>query len=118
MKRLNATAALVLTPSVWPIGVLLLWLSSGWDRRDKVIGSLAPPGGLTFAWLLATQVRSSCPAQGSGACQVGSMYGVLHPGPPAFDHVFGALIFIVAVLLPVITTGYLGLRLRDRWASL
>ncbi|SRR5712692_8226167 len=118
MRRLTAAAALVLTPFVWPVGVLMLWLSYAWSLRDKTIGSLLPPGGLAFAWLLATQVRSSCPAQGTGACQVGSMYSVLHPGPPAFDHVFGALVFTAAVLLPLLTMGYLALRLRTRWANL
>jgi hypothetical protein len=118
LKRLTAVVALVLTPFVWPVGVLMLWLSSAWSRRDKLIGSLLPPGGLAFAWLLATQVRTSCPAQGGGACQVGSMYPLLHPGPPAFDHVFGALVFTAALLLPILTMGYLGLRLRARWASL
>jgi hypothetical protein len=46
------------------------------------------------------------------------MFRVLHPGPPAFDHVFGALVFTTAMLLPILTMGYLGLRLRARWAYL
>jgi hypothetical protein len=118
VNRLTAVAALVLTPLVWPIGVLMLWRSSAWTRRDKIIGSLLLPGGLAFAWLLSTQVRSSCPAEGTGACQMGVMYGVLHPGPLAFDHVFGALVFTMALLLPILTMSYLGLRLRARWTSL
>jgi hypothetical protein len=118
VKRLMAVAALVLTPLVWPVGVLLLWLSSAWTRRDMIIGSLLPPGGLAFAWLLATQVRSSCPTQGAGACQLGSMYAVLHPGPAAFDHVFGALVFTTAALIPVLTMCYLAMRLRARWGYL
>lgn len=118
VKRLAACAALILTPLFWPLGVLILCLSSAWSRRDKMIGSMLPPGGLAFAWLLATQVRTSCPAQRAGACQVGSMYPVLHPGPAAFDHVFGAVVFVIAILLPILTAGYLGLRLRARWASL
>jgi hypothetical protein len=118
VRRLTAVAALVLTPLVWPVGVLMLWLSSAWSRRDKIIGSLLPPGGLAFAWLLATQVRTTCPALGAGPCQVGSMYPLLHPGPAAFDHVFGAVVFRAAVSLPIFTTGYLGLRLRARWTGL
>ena len=118
MKRGIAVAALVLTPLLWPVGALMLWPSSAWSRRDKVIESLLPPGGLGFAWLLATEVRTSCPAEAAGACNGGSMYRVLHPGPPAFDHVFGALVFTTAVLLPILTMGYLGLRLRARWAYL
>ncbi|HSS95054.1 MAG TPA: hypothetical protein VLR46_13855 [Candidatus Dormibacteraeota bacterium] len=117
MKRFMAVGALVLTPLVWPVGVLLLWLSSAWTRRDKMIGSLLPPGGLAFAWLLATEVRSSCPTQGTGSCQLGSMYAGLHPGPAGFDHVFGALVFTAAALVPMITMWYLAMRLRARWGD-
>src|SRR5581483_2173090 len=38
-------AAAVLTPVVWPVGVILLWMSSAWSVRDKLIGTLVPPGG-------------------------------------------------------------------------
>lgn len=37
--------ALVLTPLIWPVGVILLWSSSAWSTRDKMIATLVPPGG-------------------------------------------------------------------------
>lgn len=37
--------ALVLTPLIWPVGVILLWTSSAWNTRDKLIATLVPPGG-------------------------------------------------------------------------
>lgn len=37
--------ALVLTPLVWPVGVILLWMSPAWNTRDKLIATLVPPGG-------------------------------------------------------------------------
>lgn len=44
--------ALVLTPLLWPIGVILLWTSSAWNVRDKLIGTLVPPGGLYTAFFV------------------------------------------------------------------
>jgi uncharacterized membrane protein len=38
-------AAVLLVPFIWPIGVILLWISPAWNWRDKVIGTLVPPGG-------------------------------------------------------------------------
>ena len=32
-------AALILTPFIWPVGVILLWLSPAWRVRDKLIGT-------------------------------------------------------------------------------
>ncbi len=45
--------ALVLTPLLWPVGVILLWLSPAWNVRDKLIGTLLPPGGYPALFLLA-----------------------------------------------------------------
>ena len=36
----------------WIIGVALLWGSSAWDRRDKWVGTLVFPGGLSLPLLL------------------------------------------------------------------
>ncbi len=45
--------ALVLTPLLWPVGVILLWLSPAWNVRDKLIGTLLPPGGYPALFFLA-----------------------------------------------------------------
>ena len=37
----------------WAVGVLLLWTSQRWTRRDKLLGSLVLPGGLAPAWWFA-----------------------------------------------------------------
>lgn len=37
--------ALILTPLIWPVGVILLWTSPAWNTRDKLIATLVPPGG-------------------------------------------------------------------------
>ena len=38
--------ALLLTFFVWPVGVLLAWLSRSWDRQEKVVATLI--GGVAF----------------------------------------------------------------------
>ena len=118
MKRWTAASAVLLTPLVWPVGVVLLWLSEAWSGRDKLIGSLLLPGGLAFAWLIATETHSSCLVEWTGPCQLGTTYSILHPGPAAFNHVFGAVVFVLAVVVPILTSVYLGIRLRSRWSSL
>ena len=41
----------------WLVGVVLLWISSAWTRREKVIGTLVIPGGLALPmFLLAVTV--------------------------------------------------------------
>lgn len=55
--------AFVLPLIGWIIGVVLLWVSSVWTTRDKVIGTLVVPGGLAFPFyfmLFAGGVRESC----------------------------------------------------------
>jgi len=62
----------------WIAGVALLWSSPRWNLRDKLIGTLAPPGGLIGAlWLisvlttsgqLCTQTPTSGGSSGSMVC--------------------------------------------------
>lgn len=57
-RRLGITEilALVLLPigsllipiAGWIVGVILLWVSGSWTRRQKIAGTLLPPLGLTF----------------------------------------------------------------------
>ena len=93
MKRF-AALGLVLTALAWP-----------------------PPGGIVLAVLIETQTRSACPIAG-GPCSVGAMYQLLHPGPAGFDHVFGGLLFVAALLLPLLSAALLARSLRARWSSL
>jgi hypothetical protein len=53
-----AAIALVLAGGVlagvgWLVGVVLLWTSPAWCTRDKLIGTLVPPGGLAGGVFLA-----------------------------------------------------------------
>jgi hypothetical protein len=40
----------------WLVGVVLLWQSDAWTRRDKLIGTLVVPGGLLAPFVLLTLV--------------------------------------------------------------
>jgi len=115
-------AALVLTPFLWPVGVIRLWASSAWNTRDKLIGTLVPPGGylglgiLSFLSLVAVHAGNGACAQpadlnsepiGPASCQY---FGP--PPPPAWVGLLAALVVGVLLVLPLLTAVYLGLRLR------
>lgn len=53
--------ALTLLILAWPVGVVLMWTSKAWTTREKLLGTLVPPGGYpgvflimsTFHWFVA-----------------------------------------------------------------
>jgi hypothetical protein len=107
-------AALVLTPLLWPVGVILLWTSNAWNVRDKLIGTLVPPGGylgvsfLLFAGAGSYNSVATCaqPATGPMTCT--------YSGPPGWLTTIGTVVGIFILVLPILTAIYLGLRLRQR----
>jgi hypothetical protein len=49
----------------WVLGVILLWGSRVWTTREKLIGTLVPPGGLSaLLYLLFTIGASTCTESG------------------------------------------------------
>ncbi|MGD0834026.1 MAG: hypothetical protein ABSA40_06320 [Candidatus Dormibacteria bacterium] len=135
-RRVGAVevAALVLLPIGglilpfvgWAIGVVLLWISSAWNTRDKLVGTLLPPGGLG---LFAVALVAGAVTQGSTAsCHATP---IIQPAgavvsPPEFQLtcvMTGGLPWPVTVLLwagllvllvlPFLTMGYLLRRLRS-----
>ncbi|MFI5284164.1 MAG: hypothetical protein ACHQ0J_13690 [Candidatus Dormibacterales bacterium] len=116
--------ALVMTPLVWPVGVIMLVLSPAWNLRDKLIGALVPPGGymavllLPSLLLLGMVTSSTCsggldsPPNVSQSC-TGADLPVWQQ-----DVLVGALAFLVTVwlALPILTGIYMAWRLR-RWSS-
>lgn len=124
--RLASVLAVVLTPLLWPIGVLLLWLSPAWNRRDKLIGSFVLPGGLVLSWVLQTGVRTACKdartgaplAAGEPGCPASLVYSLVHPTPSwEFNHIFGSLVFILSIALPILSAIYLVIQLYRNWRS-
>ena len=107
-------AALVLTPLLWPIGVILLWTSTAWNTRDKLIGTLAPPGGylgvslLLFAGAGSYTSSSICTQSATGPMSC------TYQGPPGWLTTIGMVLGIFILVLPILTAIYLGVRLRQR----
>jgi hypothetical protein len=48
----------------WLVGVALLWWSKVWTTREKVIGTLLPPGGLSVMIYLLARVTDECTSTG------------------------------------------------------
>jgi uncharacterized membrane protein len=117
-------AALVLLPFLWPVGVVLLWISPAWKIRDKVVGTVLPPGGypglLYLGLFLGHAVGGhtsggACVASGDSSGVVTQVCSGSGSGPNIVDIVGTVLsiaFLIVLWLLPVITAAYLGIRLR------
>jgi len=101
----------------WIVGVILLWSSAVWTRRDKLVGTFLVPGGL------ATSLFVLLVGVGSETCT--TRYAPAGGGPATTctgGHSFPASIALgvlaaVAVLGPIATTFYLGLALSRRRAG-
>jgi HAAS len=114
--------ALILTPIIWPVGVILLWLSPKWRVRDKLIGTLLPPGGYPAiflalpALLIANLTTSSCVTVGdtNGNVMQESCTGVM--ALPQWEQILISVALIggaiVLLLLPVLVGIYLATRLN------
>jgi uncharacterized membrane protein len=103
----------------WLIGVVLLWVSDAWSRRDKLIGTLVVPGGLLLPLALLTVAVS---AEG-GSCGTPVSTGGATGEAVCVDGSGGtnllALIAMVLLLLaPLATTAYLARRMRTAPAAL
>lgn len=115
-------AAVVLLPFIWPIAVILLWLSPAWRVRDKIVGTIFSVGGypgIAMVGLYATQASPSASVAievvQPGATAAGSIVQAGSTGPTPLDvlgHVAGVIVLIIFFLLPVLTAGYLAFRLQ------
>jgi uncharacterized membrane protein len=111
--------ALVLTPLIWPAGVILLWLSPAWNLRDKLIGTLAPPGGYGLAVfalpLLLFQGMSVCTSGGDTpeTC-TGLMAQPMWVQIVVDVALLGGLLLLL--VLPILTAIYLAYRAR-KWSA-
>jgi hypothetical protein len=110
-------AAVILVPFFWPVGVILLWISPAWKVRDKLIGTLLPPGGYIGIGLVGALFAAAVHGSGCGTVQdaVGNVIRSTCPAPGGTSVIQvapAALLAVVIYLLPLITAGYLALRLR------
>jgi hypothetical protein len=105
-------AAVILVPFLWPIGVILLWISPAWNWRDKLIGTLVPPGGyigLSYILLAAATPGRSC---GTIRDQAGHLIQSSCTGPPELPGVVLVPLTILVLGSPLISAAYLAIRLR------
>src|SRR4051812_27169536 len=103
MKRRGGRewATVVLLPLVWIVGVVLLWRSRAWTRRDKIVGTLLVPGGLAWAFYAAVDavliLSEGC--EPKDQCMVGISVD------PA-----GAVALVALTVLPLASAVYLAIR--------
>jgi hypothetical protein len=93
----------------WLTGVVLLWTSTVWSTREKLVGTLVLPGGLAPVYFLLMG--------GVGGYSCGSTSwrsnGVTHHGATVCDggampHWLAWLVFVVLVGAPIVTALWLG----------
>jgi uncharacterized membrane protein len=107
---------LLLPVAGWLIGVALLWASSVWNTRDKLIGTLVVPGGLALPLALfflgsSLEPGRSCildPETGREISCTGTSDAT------SLTEVLGIVLFALLVLAPFVTTAYLARRMRSR----
>jgi hypothetical protein len=114
--------ALILTPLVWPAGVVLLWLSSAWTTRQKLLGTLVWPGGYPVLLFLLPMSLLIGVHNGECATAVDEQGRVMWTTcPPEWLQAVAAIATVIVVLLvlllPVAVGIYLATRLKARPAS-
>lgn len=117
-------AALILTPFLWPVGVILLWLSPAWRLRDKLIGTLLPPGGYLSVLVAGPAALLGTASSGGGSCvtetdDAGNVIYHSCTGVAASPEwvqtvlAVAALVgFVILLVLPVLVAIYLAIQLR------
>jgi hypothetical protein len=85
----------------WFIGVVLLWGSAAWTTREKLIGTLVVPGGLTLPGLLATLTWSA------ESCSGGPGIETTCTGGNPFPEALWAVLAVSLVLASIASVLYL-----------
>jgi hypothetical protein len=88
----------------------------------RLLAGLTPLVLLIIPWFIATGVRSNCNsaagaplAAGAPGCPASIAYQVTHPTPWwGFNHVFGPIVLMVLIALPILVAIYLELKLLRR----
>lgn len=104
---------LILVALIWPVGVTLLWASNAWNTRDKLIGTLLPPGGL-FTSVAAFFIFGLVPAS---VCSVASRNGSAvqthcSGGLPPLASAALLIGLYLLLALPILTGIYMAIQLR------
>jgi hypothetical protein len=105
----------------WFIGVVLLWNSRIWTARDKLIGTLVLPGGLAAPVFLflgvggSSRGGESCSGTGTVTKVGGHSVKVVNAGTHCANsgghvHYLALVLLVLLIVLPVLTSIYLGRR--------
>ena len=96
----------------WIIAIVLVWMSDVWDRRDKWVATLLPPGGLftTLYVALAVDFSESCSGTESAS---GRIVETCTGGPTATQRIAGTVLAVLVLVMPFVTTAYLAWRVRQ-----
>jgi hypothetical protein len=127
-RNLVDVLAIVALLIIWPVGVVLLWISDAWSTRDKLIGTLLPPGGYLGVITLEVLLRASpgflgaCVDSTSNTASSDGVvgfptYGTTCPNTAVTvvvdaGHVLITVLAVILVVMPLLTAIYLGRRLR------
>jgi hypothetical protein len=100
----------------WPVGVILLWISDAWTTRQKLIGTLVPPGGYFAILVLGPLVAlgvigATCETTTDGAGLVLSSTCPSAGAQTGIDVVV-ALVVIIYLVGPILSAAYLAVGLR------
>jgi len=112
--------AIVLPVVGWVIGVVLLWISNAWNVRDKFIGTLFWPGGLGFSLFFVFYGASQSSSSSPTSCQFSPVGTgepancIASPDSTGAMDVLAIVLVVAVVVTPIITTAYLGYRLRHQ----
>ena len=109
-------ATIILLPLFWPVGVILLWISGSWTTREKLIGTFVPPGGYLGTFVIGSlfalgAVSSICSTVSD---ESGRVLSTTCPsgGSQIALNLVAALVLIVYLVGPILTAGYLAVRLQ------
>jgi uncharacterized membrane protein len=93
----------------WFVGVVLLWLSSVWTTRDKLIGTFVLPFGLGFPFLFFWFGLNTLGSSGPKTTQTS---GTDTGGTSVVVWIAVAVVAVAAFVLPIVTAVYLARRSR------
>jgi hypothetical protein len=118
-SRALETATLVLLVLFWPVGVVLLWMSDAWTTRDKLVGTLVPPGGYLGIFILgpALALGTFTTACGTISDAAGRVISSTCPSAGAQTGIDVGIGLLVGIYLigPILSAAYLAVRLRHAW---
>lgn len=106
---------------VWPLGIVLLWRSRVWSTREKLIGTLVPPGGYAVPLLAAVLIHPVVVTCTSTYDESGKLVSSNCPAPDTFvalaDVALTVILYSAIVLwlvLPIVSAVFLA---RRAWRS-